>query len=60
MDSAALGAVMGLHISCQRLGHKYALVGPAPRLQTLFDVSGVGDLLIVYPTTAEALRALQG
>jgi anti-anti-sigma factor len=58
MDSAALGAVMGLHISSQRLKHKYAVVGPSPRLQTLFEVSGVRDLLIVFPTIDEALKAL--
>ncbi len=58
MDSAALGAVMGLHISSQRLKHKYALVGPSPRLQTMFEVSGVRDMLIVFPSIEAALRAL--
>jgi len=58
MDSAALGAVMGLHISSQRLKHKYALVGPSERLRTMFEVSGVRDLLIVYSTMDEALLAL--
>jgi anti-sigma B factor antagonist len=59
MDSAALGAVVGLHISSQRLGHKYALVGPSERLQTMFDLSGVGDLLVVFPTSEAALSALR-
>ena len=58
MDSAALGAVMGLHISAQRLKHKYALVGPSPRLKTMFEVSGVHNLLIVFPAIEDALRAL--
>ena len=59
MDSAALGAVVGLHISSQRLGHKYALVGPSQRLETMFDVSGVRDLLVVFPTFEAALNALR-
>jgi anti-sigma B factor antagonist len=59
MDSAALGAVVGLHISSQRLGHKYALVGPSERLQSMFDLSGVRDLLVVFPTTEAALNAMR-
>ena len=59
MDSAALGALMGLHVSCQRLGTKYAIVGPAPRLLTLFEVSGVRDMLIVFPTMEAAFTALK-
>ena len=26
MDSAALGSIMGVHVSCQRLARKYAIV----------------------------------
>ena len=63
MDSAALGAVMALHTSCQRQQRKYALAGPSERLRTLFDVAGVSTLLVTYPTLAEAqekLSASQG
>lgn len=58
MDSAALGSVMGLHVSCQRTNRKYGLVGVAERLRTLFKVSGVGSILITYPTVNEALQSL--
>ena len=58
MDSAALGSVMGLHVSCQRLQRKYALVGVEPRIRTLFEVSGVNGLLVTYPTIDEAIHAL--
>ena len=58
MDSAALGSVMGLHVSCQRLNRKYALVGVGQRLRTLFTVSGVNPILITYPTVSEALQSL--
>jgi anti-sigma B factor antagonist len=58
MDSAALGSVMGVHMSRQRVHQKYAIVGANERLETLFEVAGVGHLLIRYPTTAEALKAL--
>jgi len=63
MDSAALGAVMGLHTSCQRQHRGYAVVGASERLRTLFDVAGVSNILVTYRTLAEAqekLTASQG
>ncbi len=58
MDSAALGAVMGLHVSCQRQQKKYALVGASARLRTLFEVAGVNKILVTYGTRAEAEEKL--
>jgi anti-anti-sigma factor len=58
MDSAALGSLLGFHVSCQRESRKYALVGVADRLKTLFRVAGVDGMLSIYPTTEEAETAL--
>jgi anti-anti-sigma factor len=58
MDSAALGSILGFHVSSQRESRKYALVGVADRLKTLFKVAGVAGMLSVYPTAAEAESAL--
>ena len=58
MDSAALGSIMGVHVSRQRVHNKYAIVGANERLETLFEVAGVAKILVRYPTSAEALRAL--
>ena len=58
MDSAALGSLLGLHVSCQRESRKYAICGVADRLKTLFRVAGVEGMLNVYPTAAEAQTAL--
>src|SRR5712672_308673 len=60
MDSAALGSLMGLHSSCQKLSEKYALVGVPDRLRTLFAVAGVENILITYPSVREARNALIG
>lgn len=60
MDSAALGSLMGLHVSCQQHDRRYALVGASERLQTVFRVSGVHSILVVYPSLAEAEAALGG
>jgi anti-anti-sigma factor len=56
MDSAALGSLLGLHVSCQRHNRRYALVNVSDRLKTLFKVAGVESLLVICPslTAAEA------
>ncbi|HUP03865.1 MAG TPA: STAS domain-containing protein [Bryobacteraceae bacterium] len=58
MDSASLGAVMIVHTSSQRNHRKYALVGASDRLRTLFEVAGVGEILVTYPTVEEAQQKL--
>lgn len=60
IDSAALGCLMGVHVSSQRLNRKYALVGVAPRLRSLFDMVGVDNILVTYPTLEEAQKTLFG
>ena len=60
MDSAALGAVMFLHASCQRKQHQYALAGANERLHTLFKLSGVDEILVTYGTVEEAEAKLLG
>lgn len=54
MDSAALGSILGLHVSCQRDGRSYWLAGASDRLKTLFRVAGVDGLLNTCASVAEA------
>ena len=54
MDSAALGALLGYHVSCQREGHRYALTGVSGRIRTLFQVAGVDGFLMCYDTPEQA------
>jgi len=58
LDSAALGSIIGIHVSSEKAGRKYALVNMKERLRTLFSMTGVNELLVVYPTIAEAEAAL--
>ena len=58
MDSAALGALLGLHCSCERQRKHYALAGASDRLLSVFDVAGVNTLLVTYPTIEEAETGL--
>jgi anti-sigma B factor antagonist len=54
IDSVALGIFVGLHVSCEGNGRKYALVGANERLRTLFDLTHVKSFLVVYASVAEA------
>src|SRR5260370_3363041 len=53
MDSAGLGALMGVHTACQKLGRKYAIVGASDRVRNLFGVAGL-------PKSLRTFRPLQG
>jgi anti-anti-sigma factor len=57
MDSAALGCLLGFHVSCAREGRKYALVGASDRLKTLFKVAGVNSILLAYDSAEAAKKA---
>ena len=58
MDSAALGSLLGFHVSCQKNRRKYALIGVADRLQTL--LTGIGGVLLTYASLTEAEEHLYG
>ena len=58
MDSAALGALLGLHVSCQKEKRKYGLAGVVHRVQTLFAVCKVEGMLTCFPTAQAAEEAL--
>lgn len=60
IDSAALGSLMGVHVSSQRMQRPYALVGAAPRIKTLFETVAVDKILVTYDTLEEAKQALAG
>ena len=60
IDSAALGCLLGLHVSSERHHRQYALVGASDRVRSLFDMTGVGSTLVCYPTLADAEKALLG
>jgi anti-sigma B factor antagonist len=54
MDSASLGSILGVHVSFQKDGRHYAMVGVSDRLKTLFKVAGVDGLLSIYPSVSQA------
>ena len=60
MDSAAMGSLLGVHVSCQQHGRQYALAGMPDRLRTVLRVAGVDSILAIYGSLAEAEAALGG
>jgi len=58
MDSAALGSILGIHVSSGNRGTKYALINVAPRIESMFTISGVRDTLVMFATLADAEAAL--
>ena len=60
IDSAALGSLIGVHVSSQRLNRQYALVGASERVRALFAMCAVDNILVTYPTLEQAQRALVG
>jgi anti-anti-sigma factor len=58
IDSAALGCLIGIHLSREKTGQKYALVGVNDRARSLFTMCGVDKFFVTYPTAADAETAL--
>jgi anti-anti-sigma factor len=54
IDSAVLGSLVAMHVACARSQRKYALINANPRIQNMLTVSGVGEVLISFPTLAAA------
>ena len=59
IDSAALGCLIGIHLSREKSGQKYAFVGASERAKSLFKMCGVDQLFVSYSTTGDAEAALQ-
>ena len=57
IDSAVLGSLVGVHVSYDRTGRRYALINPNERLKKLFAMSGLDGLLVTYNTIPEAEHA---
>jgi len=58
IDSAVLGSMVAMHVACARNQRKYALVNANQRLQNMLTVSGVGEVLVSFPTLAAAESSL--
>jgi len=60
MDSAALGALLGLQVSCQRHSRRCVLTGVSSRLETVFKVAGVDGIFTMSASLEDARELLAG
>ena len=58
MDSAGLGAIIGLFASCQRTGQRFAISGVPERVQVLFEMTGVTEMLPCFTSIEDAEAAV--
>src|SRR5579884_596395 len=58
MNSAGLGAILGLYASSQRKQHPFALAGICARVRTLFAVARIDGLLPTYVSAEDAEAAI--
>lgn len=60
LDSAALGSLVGIHVSCDRNGTKCALVNIDDRLKAFFSAAKVDQFLVIRHSIADAEHLLDG
>lgn len=58
MDSAGLGALIGVFASCQRTGQKFAISRVSERVHVLFEMTGVKGMLPCFESVEEAENAV--
>lgn len=58
MDSAGLGALIGIFASGQRTGQKFAISRVPDKVQVLFDMTGVKGMLPCFDSIEEAEAAV--
>lgn len=54
IDSAGLGALIGLFASCQRTNQKFAIASVPERVQVLFEMTGVKGMLPCFASVEDA------
>ncbi len=60
MDSAGLGALIGIFASCQRTGQKFAISSVPERVQVLFEMTGVKGMLPCFDSIDDAEKSVTG
>jgi anti-sigma B factor antagonist len=57
LDSSGLGSLVSACTSCAKAGRRIALTGVNPRVRRVFEITKVEQVLLVFPTLADALEA---
>lgn len=57
LDSSGLGSLISACTSCVKAGRRIALTGVNPRVRRVFEITKVEQVLLMFPTLADALEA---
>ncbi len=60
VDSATIGCLMDLYRQASSAGGTLALAGVQKRVETMLTMTGAHNFLKLYPTEADAVRAMGG
>jgi anti-sigma B factor antagonist len=60
MDSAGLGTLIGLRKRLKEVGGALAIAGPRPRVNRLFEITGLNQILSICNDVAAALKEVGG
>jgi anti-sigma B factor antagonist len=55
VDSAGLGGLVSVYISCQKTARRVILAGVNARVAKLFEVTKLQQLFLTFPTLSQAL-----
>jgi anti-sigma B factor antagonist len=58
VDSSGLGSLVSACTTCVKASRRFALTGVNQRVQKVFEITKVENVLLVFPTLADALEAL--
>jgi anti-sigma B factor antagonist len=58
LDSSGLGSLISANTSCVKAGRRVAITGVNQRVRKVFEITKVDQVLLTFPTIAEALEAL--
>jgi anti-sigma B factor antagonist len=58
LDSSGLGSLITACTSCVKTGRRIALTGVNQRVQKVFEITRVEQVLLVFPSLSQALEAL--
>lgn len=60
IDSAGLGAMLGVMASCERNGRRFGIIGACDRVRTLFHITHVDTLIPSFDNVAAAAAQFAG
>ena len=58
IDSAGVGLIVNIHVSCENSGRRLALVGVIDRVLTIFKAIRVDQVLTLFPSVEAAQAGL--